>query len=104
MHLRPFEPADEAAVIALWENCDLIRPWNDPKKDIRRKLAVNPELFLVGIENGGLIATVMIGYDGHRGWINYLAVSPEHRRQGYGRRLMRLGYAIDDNVSLGKRL
>src|SRR5208337_3787923 len=72
----------------LWQGCDLVRPWNDPKKDIARKLAVNPELFLVGLLGDELVATVMAGYEGHRGWINYLAVSLAHRRQGYGRRMM----------------
>lgn len=88
MQIRPFQPADEAAVIALWRKCDLCRPWNDPKKDIRRKLKVQPELFLVGLASDALVASVMVGYEGHRGWINYLAVHPEHRRQGYARQLM----------------
>jgi ribosomal protein S18 acetylase RimI-like enzyme len=65
-----------------------VRPVNDPAKDIRRKLSVNPEMFLVGTLNGKVVATVMAGYEGHRGWINYLAVHPEHRLQGYGRQIM----------------
>lgn len=135
MEIRPFEPADEDAVIALWERCGLTRPWNDPRKDIRRKLEVRPDLFLVGMRAGEVVATVMAGYEGHRGWINYLAVAPEHRREGLGRAMMaeaerllreagcpkinlqvragneaalafyrRLGYTVDDVVSLGKRL
>ncbi|BAS26863.1 GNAT family acetyltransferase [Limnochorda pilosa] len=88
MEIRPFEPTDEAAVIALWERCELTRPWNDPRKDIRRKLHVCAELFLVGERDGKIIATVMVGYEGHRGWINYLAVAPEHQRQGFGRMMM----------------
>ncbi len=88
MEIRPFEPADEAAVVALWQRCDLTRPWNDPHKDIRRKLHVNPELFLVGVLDGQVVATAMAGYDGHRGWINYLGVAPEHRRKGLARRIM----------------
>ena len=88
MQIRPFQPADEAAVVALWQECRLTRPWNDPRKDIARKLAVQPELFLVGTVNGELVATVMAGYEGHRGWVNYLAVSPAHQRKGLGRRLM----------------
>lgn len=88
MTLRPYRAADEAAVLALWRACDLVRPWNDPRKDIRRKLRVNPEWFLVGELDGRLAATVMIGYEGHRGWINYLAVDPACRRRGLGRVLM----------------
>lgn len=89
MELRPFVPADEDAVVELWELCALTRPWNDPRKDIQRKLTTQPELFLVGELGGRIIATVMAGYDGHRGWANYLAVAPEHRSLGYGRLLMR---------------
>lgn len=89
MELRPYSPADEAAVIELWRRCELVRPWNDPRKDIQRKLTTQPELFLVGELKGRIVATIMAGYDGHRGWVNYLAVAPEHRTKGYGRLLMR---------------
>jgi ribosomal protein S18 acetylase RimI-like enzyme len=88
MEIRPFVLADEGAVIALWERCGLTRPWNDPRKDIRRKLAVRPDLFLVGVLDGAVVATAMAGYDGHRGWIYYLAVAPEHQRRGLGRAIM----------------
>ena len=88
MKIRPFQISDEAAVIELWGACELIRPANDPARDIRRKLQVNPEWFLVGLLNGRIIAAVMAGYEGHRGWINYLAVHPEHRTRGYGRQIM----------------
>ncbi|MCO5120220.1 MAG: GNAT family acetyltransferase [Burkholderiaceae bacterium] len=88
MNIRPFAIADEEAVIALWQSCELVRPWNDPRKDIRRKLTTQPELFLVGEVEGAVVATVMAGFDGHRGWVNYLAVSPEHRRSGFGRAIM----------------
>jgi ribosomal protein S18 acetylase RimI-like enzyme len=88
MVIRPFQPADEAEVIALWQRCDLTRPWNDPCKDIRRKGAVGAELFLVGVLDGVIVATVMAGYEGHRGAINYLGVAPEHRNKGFGRALM----------------
>ena len=88
MKIREFMPSDEAAVIELWQRCELTRAWNDPRKDIQRKLTVQPELFAVGEIDGRLVATVMAGYDGHRGWVNYLAVSPEHRKAGLGRRLM----------------
>ena len=88
MQIRPFQPRDESAVITLWEQCDLTRPWNDPRKDIARKVAVQPELFMVGVAGERIIATVMAGYEGHRGWVNYLAVAPEHRRRGFGQALM----------------
>lgn len=89
MRIRPYAAGDETAVIALWERCRLTRPWNDPRKDIVRKLAVQPELFLVGVLGEAIVATAMAGYEGHRGWVNYLAVSPEHRRRGLGKALMR---------------
>jgi ribosomal protein S18 acetylase RimI-like enzyme len=88
MQIRPFQESDEAAVIALWEACGLTRSWNDPRKDIARKLAVQREWFLVGTHEGRVIASVMAGYDGHRGWVNYLAVSPDARLEGCGRQLM----------------
>ncbi len=135
MQIRAYRPEDEAAVVALWRQCDLLRPWNDPAKDIRRKLTVRPDLFMVGVVEGNVVASVMAGYEGHRGWLNYLAVAPEHRRHGYGRALVaeaerllleagcpkinlqvrsanrsviefyrRLGYGVDEVVSMGKRL
>jgi ribosomal protein S18 acetylase RimI-like enzyme len=88
MEIRAFQASDEAAVIDLWRKCELVRPVNDPVKDIRRKLAVNPEFFLVGTLDEKVVATAMIGYEGHRGWINYLAVHPEHRLRGYGKQIM----------------
>jgi ribosomal protein S18 acetylase RimI-like enzyme len=91
MEIRAFQMSDEAAVIALWQACDLTRPWNDPYKDIARKLSVHPELFVVGVEGGNLIASAMFGYEGHRGWVNYLAVSPAHQRKGHASALMRWG-------------
>jgi ribosomal protein S18 acetylase RimI-like enzyme len=88
MYIRPFSTFDQEAVIALWRGCGLTRPWNNPAKDIERKLKVNPELFLVGIIDGGVVATAMAGYEGHRGWVNYLAVDPVYQRQGLGRQMM----------------
>ena len=88
IEIRPYAEGDEAAVVQLWADCGLVVPWNDPRKDIQRKLKVQREWFLVGCLNGQLIATAMAGYDGHRGWVNYLAVHPESRRTGIGRRLM----------------
>jgi ribosomal protein S18 acetylase RimI-like enzyme len=88
MHIRTFHAADESAVVALWDECRLTRPWNDPHKDIARKLAVQSELFLVGVVDEAVIASVMAGYEGHRGWMNYLAVTPRFRGRGYGRALV----------------
>jgi ribosomal protein S18 acetylase RimI-like enzyme len=88
MEIRPFENRDQERVIELWRRCDLIRPWNDPRKDIARKLRAQPELLLVGIIDGKLVATVMAGYEGHRGLIYYLAVDPAHQRRGLGRAMM----------------
>ncbi len=86
--IRPFRLEDEAAVLELWGACGLIVPHNDPRKDIRRKLQVNPEWFLVGEESGAVVATCMVGYEGHRGWINYLAVAPVRQRQRLATRMM----------------
>ncbi len=88
MKIRAYQPSDEAAVIGLWDVCGLIRPWNDPRKDIARKLAEQPELFLVGTAERELVASAMVGYDGHRGWVYYFAVAPERRKQSLGRMLM----------------
>ena len=88
MLIRPFDEPDGPAVVALWQVCGLTRPWNDPARDIARKLAVQRDLFLVGIHDGVLMASAMAGYDGHRGWVNYLAVHPDWRRQRHGEALM----------------
>ncbi len=88
MEIRPFQLTDEASVVALWQKCKLVVPWNDPRKDIARKLARDADSFLVGILDGALVATVMVGYEGHRGWINYLAVDPDLQKQGLGRIMM----------------
>lgn len=88
MQIRPFEDADEQAVVALWHACGLTRAWNDPHRDIARKRGVQPELFLVGTVLDQLVATAMAGYDGHRGWVNYLAVGPAHRHRGHAAALM----------------
>jgi ribosomal protein S18 acetylase RimI-like enzyme len=132
---RPFRTADRESLVALWALCRLTRPWNDPHLDIDRKLARDAEHLLIVEERSQVIGSVMVGYDGHRGWINYLAVHPDHRREGLGRLLMaeaeqclrqqgcpkvnlqvrsentsavdfyrRLGYAVDDVVSMGHRL
>jgi ribosomal protein S18 acetylase RimI-like enzyme len=88
MNIRPFQSADQATVIALWQACGLTRPWNDPVKDIARKRTVQPELFLVGDLDGVVVASVMAAFDGHRGSVNYLAVLPAMQRRGLGQQMM----------------
>ena len=88
MKIRAYQSGDQQAVIELWNSCGLLRPWNDPYRDIARKLTVQPELFLVGIDTEQVVATAMAGFDGHRGWVNYLAVSPSKRRLSHGRQIM----------------
>ena len=135
MNIRPFHTDDCKAVLDLWTRCGLVVPWNDPARDIRRKLAVNPEWFLVGELDERVVATCMAGYEGHRGWVNYLAVDPALRRRSIATQIMtaaerllkasgcpkinlqvrtsnpeaigfykKLGYRVDDVISLGKRL
>ena len=87
------------AVVDLWRRCDLVVPQNDPIEDIQRKIEFQPELFFVALLNGKVIGSVMAGYEGHRGWLNYLAVLPEHQRHGYGRRLVEK--TVDELKELG---
>jgi ribosomal protein S18 acetylase RimI-like enzyme len=87
--VRPYEEADEAGVVRLWRTVFPDNPpWNVPADDIRRKLAVQRELFLVGVWEGRVVGTVLAGYDGHRGWVHLVAVDPACRRRGFGRALM----------------
>lgn len=135
LEIRSYQESDQGAVVKLWQDCGLVMPWNDPAKDIQRKLRIQREMFLVGFLGTQFVGTVMAGFEGHRGWINYLAVDPHHRKAGLGRVLMeeaerllraagcpkinlqvrdsntdviqfykRIGYSIDDVVSMGKRL
>jgi len=88
MEIAEYRQQYGGQVIELWFKCKLVVPSNNPRRDIERKVEVDPDLFLVGIINGKVAATVMGGYEGHRGWINYLAVDPAHQRKGYGRLIM----------------
>ena len=136
LQIRPYQTTDQSAVIALWR---LVfpnpAPHNDPLLDIQRKLTVQPECLLVADQDGSIVGTIMAGFDGHRGWVYYVAVHPEQRRQGIGQKLMStaeqalerlgcnkinlqvradnvsvlafyrsLGYAVEERISLGKRL
>lgn len=99
---RIFRPADETGVIELWQQCGLIRPWNDPRADIARKLADSPELFFVAARDGRPVATCMAGYDGHRGWIYYLAVAPALQRHGIATKIMGIAEAELTNMGCPK--
>ena len=136
LEVRPYRDTDEAAVVALWSRLfPETRQWNQTAAYIRRKLAVQRELFLVGAIEARAVATVLAGYDGVRGWVYHLAVAPEHRRRGFGRAMMaaaeerlralgcpkinlqimrtnaevvrfyeRIGYAVEDRISMGRPL
>ena len=88
MNIRAFQIADQESVVALWNECGLTRPWNNPHLDIARKLTAQPELFIVATINDVIVGTAMIGFDGHRGWVYYLAVKPSHQRKAIGSALM----------------
>ena len=88
LKIRSYQDSDLSAVIDLWHRCNLVVPQNDPQKDIEMKCRVQADLFFVGEINSRIAATAMAGYDGHRGWIYYLAVDPDFQRQQIGRRMM----------------
>ena len=90
LDIRPYCESDEAAVAQLWRRVFPDSPsWNHPETNIQRKLAVQRDLFLVAMQDSELVGTAMAGYDGHRGWVYYVAVSPEHRKRGVGTALMK---------------
>ena len=80
--------ADVATVIALWQACGLTRPWNDPAADIALARRGPHSTILIGRDDGAIIATAMVGHDGHRGWVYYVATDPDRRAKGYGRAIM----------------
>ena len=86
--IRQYSEKDREQIIELWKTCDLTRPWNDPNKDFDRKRGFGEDLFIVLEYENKIIGTVMGGYDGHRGIMNYLAVSPDFRGKGYGKMLV----------------
>ena len=104
LEIRPYAPSDQESVVRLWIDCGLVVPWNNPRRDIRRKLKVQAEGFLIALADGQLIASVMAGYDGHRGWINYLAVNPRYRNRGIGRRMMEAAEAFLQNRVVPKSI
>lgn len=87
-HIRPYQNSDKSSVIELWTHVGLVTANNNPEDDIQRKLSVNPELFLIAEVGEVLVGSIMGGYEGHRGWVNYLAVNPAYQRKGIARLLM----------------
>jgi ribosomal protein S18 acetylase RimI-like enzyme len=134
--IRPYEQSDEPYMVSLWQQVFPSPPaHNKPQNDIRMKLGVQPELFFVAVEGEQIVGSAMAGFDGHRGWVYYVAVHPDYRRRGIGSALMgkaeaalkeigcpklnlqiradnhqvqafyeALGYAVEDRISMGKRL
>jgi ribosomal protein S18 acetylase RimI-like enzyme len=86
--IDPLPASLRGEAVALWEECGLTRPWNDPYADLDRALAGPSSTVLAVVDDGVLVATAMVGHDGHRGWVYYLAVSPSGRGRGLGRALM----------------
>jgi ribosomal protein S18 acetylase RimI-like enzyme len=86
--IAPLEDADIAAVIALWQRCGLTRPWNDPAADIALARQGANAAMLLGRDGEAVVASVLVGHDGHRGWVYYVAVDPQHRKKGFGRAIM----------------
>ena len=91
--IRKYEEKDEEQVVNLWEQCNLIVPQNDPHEDIKKKIEFQPNLLFVGTVNDEVVSSIMVGYEGHRGWINYMAVLPEYQNKGYGRQIVNKGIA-----------
>jgi ribosomal protein S18 acetylase RimI-like enzyme len=94
-----YEAEYQDAVVDLWRKCSLVVPQNDPLQDIQRKVAFQPELFYIALLGGKVVGSVMAGYEGHRGWLNYLAVLPEHQKRNYDRRLVEK--AVDELMRRG---
>jgi len=88
MKIRIYKAEDEQEIIDLWQTCNLTTAWNNPKRDIERKINDSPELFFVGEIDREIVASCMAGYDGHRGWVYYLAVKPDLQRQGVASKIM----------------
>ena len=88
LSIAPIEDDDVASVVALWERCGLTRPWNDPAADIALARRGDNAAVLVGRDGGTIVASVMVGHDGHRGWVYYVSVDPDCRGKGFGRIIM----------------
>ena len=99
MIIRIYAQSDEQQLVQLWEKCGLTVPWNNPKLDIDRKLKENSEEIVVGEIEGEIVASTIVGYDGHRGWVYYLGVDPDHQRKGLGEQIMK--FAEDHLLDIG---
>jgi len=99
LEVKQYRASYEEDVISLWQECELVVPQNNPQRDIETKVSFQPNLLYVGLLDGRLVASVMAGYEGHRGWINYLAVKPEYQKKGIGRKMMQ--YAERELLRLG---
>jgi ribosomal protein S18 acetylase RimI-like enzyme len=86
--IRPIEDADVNDVVALWQRCGNARPWNDPAADIALARKESNSTVLLGRHDGSIAASVLVGHDGHRGWVYYVASDPDHRFKGFGRAMM----------------
>ena len=86
--IAPISDDDISAVVALWQDCGLTRPWNDPAADIALARRGDNSAVLIGRAEGAIVATAMVGHEGHRGWVYYVAVDPAYRQQGFGRAIM----------------
>ena len=92
--IAPIEDADIADVIALWQRCGSTRPWNDPAADIALARKGANATVLIGRDGGAIVAIAMVGHDGHRGWVYYVAIDPDHRGKGHGRAIMTRGRGL----------
>ncbi len=88
LNVTPITDADVETVIALWRRCGLTRPWNDPASDIAFARRRDNATILIGRDAGKMVATAMVGHDGHRGWVYYVAVEPDLQRKDFGRTIM----------------
>ncbi|HTU96658.1 MAG TPA: GNAT family acetyltransferase [Solirubrobacteraceae bacterium] len=88
MDIEPLTPPEFDAAVALWHQAGLTRPWNDPMADLRRAVTGPSSTVLAGRDGEGLVATAMVGHDGHRGWVYYVAVRADQRGRGHGRAMM----------------
>ena len=88
LSIAPIEDGDVDAVVSLWEHCGLTRPWNEPAADIALARKDTNATILVGREGEAIVATALVGHDGHRGWVYYVAVDPAHQKKGFGRVIM----------------